>query len=236
MAAKDRFESLDNLSRGVIVVLWLDVVFQAIYALSSVAVLAYLGDLLSGRLVVTDSTPEFAPAEIVQGVVALVSTLLSLTLIIMIGRWIYRAAWNLRHLGAKRLEYTPGWAVGWYFVPFANLVMPLRAMREIWLASHEPTRWRDASVGTLTIWWTLWLATNIGGNINIRLALGADTLEQMITSEKVGIALCVFSIPLSLVFMGIVRRVSDAQDRSATMVPPGLPAQPDEPEQVVAAA
>lgn len=235
MAAKDRYQSLKDLSRAVVVVLWLDIVFQLIYAVSSLAVLAYLGDLQSGRIVVTEATPEFAPAEIIQGLVAIVSTLLSLTLVVIIGRWIYRAAWNLRHIGAKRLEYSPGWAVGWYFIPFANLVMPLRAMREIWLASHEPTRWRDASVGTLSIWWALWLATSIGGNISFRFGLRADTLEKMITSEWIGIALCAFSIPLSLVFIGVVRRVSEAQDRSASLQPPELPELPGEPGPVVAA-
>lgn len=236
MAAKDRYQSLKDLSRAVIALLWFDVVFQVIYLASSLSVLAYMQDLLSGRVVVTEASPDFAPVELVQFMVAIASTLLSLTLIFVIGRWIYRAAWNLRHIGAKRLAYSPGWAVGWYFVPFANLVMPFRAMREIWLASHEPTRWRDTSVGTLSIWWMLWLATSIGGNISFRLAMRAETLEQMITSEWTGIILCAFSIPLSLVFIGIVRRITEAQDRSVSLVPPELPGLPGEPEPVTTAA
>ena len=173
MAARDRYESLKGLSGAVIAVLWLDVVLQVLYVLSSVSVIGYMGDLLSGTVVVNDKSPDFSPAEMVQLIVALLSTLVTFSLYFMIGRWIFRAAWNLRHLGAKRLEYTPGWSVGWYFVPFANLVMPFRAMREIWLASHEPTRWRETSVGTLTIWWTLWLLVSILGNISWRLSLNA---------------------------------------------------------------
>ena len=234
MAARDRYESLKGLSAAVIAVLWLDVVLQVLYVLASVSVIGYMGDLLSGTVVVNDKSPDFSPAEMVQLIVALLSTLVTFSLYFMIGRWIFRAAWNLRHLGAKRLEYTPGWSVGWYFVPFANLVMPFRAMREIWLASHEPTRWRETSVGTLTLWWTLWLAANILGNISLRMSMGAETLEEMIRAEWIGVGLCVFSIPLSLVFMGIVRRVREAQDRSIAMVPP--PGQPELPDDLVTTA
>jgi uncharacterized BrkB/YihY/UPF0761 family membrane protein len=35
--------------------------------------------------------------------------------------WLHRAVANARSLGVPT-ECTPGWAVGWWFVPFANLV------------------------------------------------------------------------------------------------------------------
>src|SRR5262249_29946861 len=38
--------------------------------------------------------------------------------------WVYRANRNARALGAEGLAYSPGWSVGWFFVPLANLVMP----------------------------------------------------------------------------------------------------------------
>src|SRR5690242_15716882 len=47
---------------------------------------------------------------------------------------IHRAATNVRAFGQGGLEFTPGWAAGWYFVPFANLVKPFQAFREIWRA------------------------------------------------------------------------------------------------------
>ena len=39
-------------------------------------------------------------------------------------------------LGANNLKYTPKWAVGCFFVPFLNLVMPYQVVREIWKASN----------------------------------------------------------------------------------------------------
>lgn len=44
--------------------------------------------------------------------------------------WLYRVYGNLRSLGASTVEYTPGWAVGWFFVPLANLVIPYKIVHE----------------------------------------------------------------------------------------------------------
>jgi len=39
--------------------------------------------------------------------------------------WFYRAHANLSGLGAEYLTYSPGWAVGWFFVPIFSLFRPL---------------------------------------------------------------------------------------------------------------
>ena len=49
--------------------------------------------------------------------------------------WVYSAHANLRWLRVSGLEYTPGWAVGWFFVPIMLLFRPCQVMFEIWKAS-----------------------------------------------------------------------------------------------------
>src|SRR4030095_8115621 len=49
--------------------------------------------------------------------------------------WIYAAHANLPALNAGPLEFSPGWAVGWFFIPIANLVKPYQAVVEIWKGS-----------------------------------------------------------------------------------------------------
>ncbi len=74
--------------------------------------------------------------------------------------WLYLAASNVRALGARRLDYTPGWTVGWFFVPFVNLVKPCLAIQEIWMTSHDPSQRRVcASHWPVLVWWVLRLAT-----------------------------------------------------------------------------
>lgn len=42
---------------------------------------------------------------------------------------------NLIAFNVERLRYTPGWAMGWFFIPFANAVMPPIVLTKIWKAS-----------------------------------------------------------------------------------------------------
>jgi hypothetical protein len=45
--------------------------------------------------------------------------------------WLHRAYRNLPALGAQRLEQTPGWAIGYYFIPILSLFKPHQGMKEI---------------------------------------------------------------------------------------------------------
>ena len=63
--------------------------------------------------------------------------------------WVYRANKNARALGAQRMEFTPGWCAGWFFVPIANLFKPFQAVREIYQASDpdaDALNWRSSHV------------------------------------------------------------------------------------------
>lgn len=84
-----------------------------------------------------------------------------------VGMWIYRAHDNLTQFGLTGLEFTPGWSVGWFFVPFANLVKPYEAMRELWSRSLSN---RLHAAALLPLWWGCFLvggiAMTIGGLAN----------------------------------------------------------------------
>jgi hypothetical protein len=148
-----------------------------------------------------------------------VDFLLQLVLYFVIGRWIFRAAWNARHLGAMAMEITPGWAVGWYFIPFASLVMPFKAMREIWqssfLAGRTPAAIDSAGrIALLRWWWALFLATCFLGNALLRTAFHADpSIDELLLKNVASTVLDVLSIALNYVFILVIRRIAGAQDR-----------------------
>ena len=87
--------------------------------------------------------------------------------------WFSRSYRNLRALGAEGLEYSPGVAVGWWFVPVVIFWKPFRVAVEIWKASDPTTRKNDlasrARVPTpalLAIWWMGWLTALVGLGLN----------------------------------------------------------------------
>lgn len=118
---------------------------------------------------------------IVVTVVALAaaSVLVYLAAVVFVCVFMYRANANLRALGATHLTYTPGWCVGYWFIPFANLVSPYRAMKELYLCSESPTdsNWKNGAVlSAFQPWWACWLIGSFLSRIETRLALrGIDT-------------------------------------------------------------
>jgi hypothetical protein len=63
----------------------------------------------------------------------------------------------------ERLRFTPGWAVGWWFVPFANLVKPFQTVRELWKASDPgaPDWWGSETLPVIGWWWGGYVVFNI---------------------------------------------------------------------------
>lgn len=134
---------------------------------------------------------------------------MSLLCFVVVGRWIYRASANA-HTFSDEMTISPGWAVGWYFVPFMNLVRPYQAMREIWLASHFRGNWHgEPAPGMLGWWWGLWIVTSILGNLSFRLSMtdvaAADTVFV------VDLAGAFLHVPLCLILIRIMRAIACAQ-------------------------
>ncbi|MCA9586206.1 MAG: DUF4328 domain-containing protein [Myxococcales bacterium] len=89
--------------------------------------------------------------------------------------WVHRVASNVRALGQEGLQMTPGWAVGVWFIPFANLVRPYIALKEIFAASDPQTigggaAWRGGRVPkVLGLWWGAWLLSGFLNNITAQI-------------------------------------------------------------------
>lgn len=126
--------------------------------------------------------------------------------------WIYRASFNARQLGAEDMQFSPGWAVGWYFIPFLNLWKPYQAMKEIWQASANPANWRAESIPSLLGWWWLfWVASNLVANASFRMSLRAKEMDALLAANVVTLVSDVLEIPLCLIVLALVGRIHRMQ-------------------------
>jgi len=100
--------------------------------------------------------------------------------------WIHRANRNARALGAEGMRFTPGWSVGWYFVPIMSLWKPFQAMREIWQASAQPGNWQGVQTPPLVgWWWALYLASQALAQIGYRLSENIDSVDDAVFASVV---------------------------------------------------
>ncbi len=97
-----------------------------------------------------------------------------LGLIVFFLIWIYKAYKNLTPLRAYHQEFSPGWAVGWWFIPFLNLVRPYQVVREVYNES-DPEYEEDMGFLSVTgqgapLFVSIWWLTFLAGGIAYRLS------------------------------------------------------------------
>ncbi len=184
-------------------------------ALISVATLA--GQIAELNGVISLESEQFSQAEMLYALTGIGYLLLLLATYILFGMWIYRAAANIVAAQTEGFDYTPGWAVGWLFIPIANLFKPYGAMRQIYNASNgRGVNVIDEGNWLLRAWWAAWLVVSIAGNISFRLSLRAETPEDIRASLEVdalATAAGFFLYPLAYL---LVKRITDAQKHRLT--------------------
>jgi len=123
--------------------------------------------------------------------------------------WIYRTNANA-HLFAPGMTISPGWAVGWFFIPIANLVMPFRGVDETWRASQQAAGRPDQARSTLVRWWWgLWLANNFATNTAI--ITEADTSYAGPLAHFFNLVAAALGIAGSILLIQLMSRLNQAQ-------------------------
>lgn len=190
----------------------------AIVVLVVVNVLANAGMVLTpmdpdGPLVATDLLVVGALVLFFGTLIALAATVLT---------FLHRARQNVDAFGAVGLKWTPGWAVGGWFIPVANLVIPGMAVAETWKAS-EPGRstggaWRENGAGLVWAWWSLWVLASLSGQVWNRIDAGSAA------ELPVGIVHVLAHAAAGLLFILVVRQLAARQEACARG--PATPAAP----------
>lgn len=137
-----------------------------------------------------------------------------IALVIVFLMWIHRVYKNLRAVHVQGLKHSPGWAVGWYFIPIANLFKPYVVMKEIWKSTFHADgtgSWKDKKAPSLMlIWWLTFIIGNIIAGRNSFATydtFGDYKMDAMISliSEPL---LIISGISL-LILMGRITKIQD---------------------------
>jgi len=177
-------------------------IFIYLYVAASLAtILSDLGQL-GGAFVLEDGSP-----AALLGVGAYLAVfLIYLASVIFVAMWIHRAHANLFEAGLEGLEFSPGWSVGWFFVPIANLFKPFQAMREVWNRSHgHDDGYNALTPSDLGAWWGCFIVGNILINI-------ATNMESYATegSHQTGLVLGIAASTLLIGSAWFLKKIIDA--------------------------
>lgn len=133
---------------------------------------------------------------------------------VVIARWTYRAMKNLRVMGYKT-TVSPGWTIGWHFIPFALLWMPFTGMAQIWRGSvHGAPTGNNKLPISMRLWWACWLFGNwafYGAFQMQETGFRVEDYELVQTAIGVGILGSGLHIVSALLLLGLMRKVTRAQ-------------------------
>ena len=183
-------------------------------ALVALMLIGEIGEL-QGWISLDNADDVTSPDGLYAGVL-LANWLLLIATYVVFGMWIYRAAANVDAAMVPGFRYTPGWAVGWHFVPIANLYKPFDAMRQIWNASHSGGSNLDRGEPLLVYWWGLWVLTGIASYFAFRLGLDPANAADARTALEAETFSSVLSLALYPLAWQLIDRVTRAQSERLT--------------------
>jgi uncharacterized protein DUF4328 len=149
--------------------------------------------------------------------------------------WLYYASSNLPAFGyaPTEIKYSPGWAIGSFFVPFVNLVVPFLAISELWQKSDvvEETpggSWQTGSILTtdrpqssgpppfFPMWWLFWITSGFFANfaaINIFLRMSRTALAA------IGLLAGILRLAAAGLAIMVVREIDRRQTQASEKIP-----------------
>ena len=214
-ASSSRFVSLNTRSLVATALLVLFVTITLVAVVSDQAQISLLKRAIAEGGV---SQAEADANDARQGTVAIAQILILIVAGVSFLVWFHRAHKNLPALGAAGLDYSPGWAVGGFFVPFLNLYRPFQVMREIWKASDPHTTdsgsWRTAPSSPLvSLWWAFFLISGAAGYLLVTLG-GRDTstVEGVLTMSRAALLSDILNIPDAVLAILLVRTITSRQE------------------------
>ena len=149
-----------------------------------------------------------------DAIIGLIITFLYIACTIIFLRWTYKSS-QITHLsGAQGLRFSPGWSVGWYFIPVASFWKPFQAFKQIYQVSIQITDWQNVSIpSSLRWWWGLFIFSVVMSNILIRMYFGVgfnsdlsiDDLKSIYILEVIAYSIDIACI---LILIKIVKEIS----------------------------
>jgi hypothetical protein len=133
--------------------------------------------------------------------------------------WQWRSAKNNQLLGRIRPRFTPGWSIGGWFIPFANLVIPVRIFHDLWQGSAPENRnfrdWHDLRRwSVIGWWWAFWVSGNV---LTLFISGGAPvTLDDYQRVDRIDAAGSILTATAACFAIVVVRTITRRQELMQT--------------------
>lgn len=149
------------------------------------------------------------------------SLMLGIAIAVVFIIWFWRCAKNLEAFLRDKPRFGPGFAIGGWFIPLANFVLPVLQAQDLWRGS-DPTRprgdpwWRKGKGSALIGWW--WAAFVLGVGRSSAPTYEVGDLVEVDALVAVSVILAVsscFAVVAALLAIFVVRALTARQEQAA---------------------
>jgi len=214
--------SIGGLAASLTVVLWITVavsVFAAIAYLNRISVINDLLDFRGGLGAYYDLVQRGEDADDLVSVASGLGTVCSLTILVLLIIWMWRVAKNALDAGRRDPRFAPGWTIGGWFIPLANLVIPGLILQDLWRGSDPSIErgdpmWRLRAKGSALVgwWWATWVLSLVA---TVRITGDGDDrdyFERLRVWDSLSAGGQLVRIAAAILLLLVVRRITRRQE------------------------
>lgn len=184
------------------------------------AVFADLEQLSAANRLIAGERVPFAELDSIDGHVAqtglaqLVSLVVAAVAFLL---WFSRAYRNAIAMGIRNPRFGTRWAVGCWFVPFVNLVLPKQVTNDIYRGSDPEMAYGDPRFEQRRVsplihwWWGAWIVDNILGRI-AATAIDANSAADFASQSKLFIASDLLDVVTAVLAILVIRTITDRNE------------------------
>ncbi|MEV6163751.1 DUF4328 domain-containing protein [Streptomyces sp. NPDC052052] len=134
--------------------------------------------------------------------------------------WFRRMRLNAEVFDPNAQRMAPGWAVGAWFIPFANLVLPRRIAGGIWTASDRANTdgsGRTAPTTPMNLWWGAWICSLVFSRVASQQYARAEEPQEVIDAAGMVMASDAFDAVAAVLAILFVRKLTRMQGERAAL-------------------
>ena len=156
------------------------------------------------------TTDSYLGVDIVTYLSYTIGVILFATMYILFLTWINKAYKNLVGFQTEGLKFSPGWAVGWFFVPVANYFKPYQVLKELWKASapdfSPKLQWtKSGNYGLIGWYWVSVIISNVV-SVSISFVSALNGSDIVYSLGRLAFYQILIAIPILLIVFSITKR------------------------------